>query len=498
LAFGLSPSDLGAETSYQLPPKAAFGRGARKRRRDNEELSAGTGGERTQNDLVIQRGSSTIPEQKTQESGKCTVSAMAIDSRIGVGLRTPETSLMDLGVPSSRLSHVEKKDQLKLILPICLSDAQIDMLLEQAKGDVNVAVSLYYEQESVQDDAGVTGQATETGVSLGISLSFREDNRSVAVAESQSIESFERSQVWLTPLASPKDSQNGKKVGTKKLSKVSNSNTKSHSRSSTRTGTSKSKAPVALPPQRRKQGLQPTILNFFEKVAPKFTPSMNDLGVDNQVSSTQIEEIQSVSLTGGKDSPQAVQRSNILTEVDPSRRDGDVVDVVTSPVEEIVGKSLPSTEKDLGECNDKVDQLLSVLAGNITKEAAEVFLQNASGDVGMALDLYYRENLGSERGQSPPCVPIISESTRDIDATSEDDQQRVALSSEVEGGKDRLTTVDMGAGLASSCGNSTEIMCLMSKVQSHVHPTSDPASEQKPGGSIALPVGKYNPIAHGL
>jgi hypothetical protein len=56
LAFGLSPSDLGAETSYQLPPKAAFGRGARKRHRDNEELNAGTGGERTQNDLVIQRG----------------------------------------------------------------------------------------------------------------------------------------------------------------------------------------------------------------------------------------------------------------------------------------------------------------------------------------------------------------------------------------------------------------------------------------------------------
>jgi hypothetical protein len=149
--------------------------------------------------------------------------------------------------------------------------------------------------------------------------------------------------------------------------------------------------------------------------------------------------------------------------------------------------------------NDEVSQLLSILDGNINKEEAEVLLQKVHGNVSEALDLHYEMKSEHDQGKSSACNTISIGCV--IEATAnqyEAEEASVAKGSDFSFVNKDLVREDLEVSKPGSSGGSSDhLESLAVKLEEPTSASNTSVGLKTSVGSVAMPIGQYNPIAHG-
>lgn len=441
---------------------------------------------------------------------------MPVDDSVNPGLASAMVSRSLLTTQDSRFmnglapclnSGAEKEVQLRSIFPAWVSQGQIERLLAQSNGDVNTAVSHFYEREmDLMDEsaAGIEPPASNLVEEVGgSSESIRNSNQDTItiLSRDQNTRSVESTRVASRP-ASSQASPVGKKAINKNASNVPSSKPKPRSLQTSKAGKRKGKTPATYLSPSKKQALQPTILTFFKKVEPELSQNVKSLAASDQemtepfeVCGTPSDEAESVNLAGEDTESQAKQlfMNSASTEQQEKRSDMQP-QVAATEAEERYVEPGETAETDPSEWSDEISQLLVILDGNVSKETAQRLLEMGHGDVAKALDLHYKRPLETEGAQVSPCNTVISGVTIGVVITATDQNHETGVSSVAEDS-------DFTFVKQESANNDVEV-CMSHEPDSAADPRGYPSlvssGSNQSQGSIATPVGRYNPIADGL
>jgi hypothetical protein len=448
-------------------------------------------------------------------------------------ITSPRSEEMDFTQGAGGSNHLslsvgagqEVEESLRSILPSWVTEEQVERLMRKANGDVNVAVANFYEQEmdlmdEVQGWAG--GVASIVCVEVEGSPAVVASTKGDELGELRSVQDplkqgnsegsgLLRSSAFVETAAT-KASILGKRLASKTASKVSTSKGKNRTMQSTgkaaktttvtygKTGKNKAKVSVSVTSLDKKRASQPTILNFFKKAG-------KEVVIDKVKSDTDATE--------AVDDPLDVIDSGSQVGLDMDIEDDNVVNTfMTTASADLEGISIAQlvpkevekinrlNENDVRgpfQYNDEVSQLLSILDGNINKEEAEVLLQKVHGNVSEALDLHYEMKSEHDQGKSSACNTISIGCV--IEATAnqyEAEEASVAKGSDFSFVNKDLVREDLEVSKPGSSGGSSDhLESLAVKLEEPTSASNTSVGLKTSVGSVAMPIGQYNPIAHG-
>jgi len=414
------------------------------------------------------------------------------------------------------------QESLRSILPSWVTEEQVERLMKKANGDVNVAVADFYEQETdlmdeVQGWAG--GLASTGGVVVGGlpgAASFIEGSGLGEVGNHHeplkqgSSEGMRLLQSSGTGAA--KASPLGKRLASVAASNVSSSKSRSRLQSTGqaakstivatgKTGKNKAKASVPATFLDKKQASQPTILNFFKKAGnkvPSVAVNKGKNGSDvSEATDDPLDAIDSGSQVGV-----GIEAENVANTF-PTFVSADLEGVSTGQTGPLEAGETSRVKlngvRGPFQYNHEVSQLLLILDGRISKEEAEILLQKVHGNVSEALDLHYETKPEHDRAKSSACKTISIGCV--IEATAnhhEAEETSVAKGSDFSFVNKDLVSEDLEVSKPGPSGSSSDhLESLAVKSEEHLSVSNVSVGLDPNVGSAALPVGQYNPIAHG-
>ena len=468
---------------------------------------------------------------KTKNSTDGTPLAVPLNGSGAKMFVTPPNSLeMDLtqgGGGNNQLSlsvgaGQEVEEPLRSILPSWVTEEQVERLMKKANGDINVAVANFYEQEmdlmdEVQGWAG--GPASTIGVEVGGLqagvASTKGDKLGELISHHEPLKQGSSEGMGLVrtsalvETAATKATGLGKRLASKAASKVSTSKGKSRMQSTGKAATTvasgkggKNKTKVSAPVSSsdKKQVSQPTILNFFKKAGKELV----------------VGKVESVS-----DATEAVD--DPLDAFDSSSQVGEDMDVeadnvmstfVTAASADLKGVSNTQlVPMEVGEIDrlkqngvrgppqfiDEVTQLLSILDGNISKGEAKILLQKVNGNVSEALDLHYELKSEHDQVKSSACNTVSIGCV--IEATAnqhEAEETSVAKGSDFSFVNKDLVRDDLEVSKPGPSGCSSDHLESVAAKSEEIPSALNISVDLNTNfGSVAMPIGQYNPIAHG-
>ena len=455
----------------------------------------------------VQAGSQIVLQLKPRETRECDGQSVG-DLSSSSGLH--KTPLIQELEPKNDLvlsldTGLEMEGSLRAILPTWVTQEQAKRLLRQANGDVNAAVAQFYEQEMDLMDESISGHQSVTAlkqeefveVKPFINLKQNEPGK----GPSQSTSAIKASKLGTT---GSQLKPSGKKK-TKAASKAPTSKVKSQPRSSTKAGKNgKSKATkkVAMSSGDKNQAAQPTILSFFKKVVKEPTPTvLESLQTDSDATeamdalSPQVDEADSVNLN---DEDTDIEAEKVVSPLMVSSEHGEVPILTASVVEYTTEMN---AEKGLCKASDGLSQLMLILDGSVGMDESQRLLQRANGDVSKALDLHYTRKLECKGGQTLPCETISIGGATEVAASHHElgASSSVAKESEFSFASKEVVMGDLEVSKPGSPGSTVDP--LDSPLGSSKLPLSAARKDLVSNldlGSIAVSVGKYNPVDHGL
>lgn len=458
----------------------------------------------------VQAGSQIVLQLKPREARECDgqhgrdlSSSSGFHKTLPIQELEPKNDLV-LSLDTSQ----EMEGSLRAILPTWVTQEQAKRLLRQANGDVNAAVAEFYEREMDLMDESISGHQIVTAlkqedfVDLKPFLSMKQ-NELEKEGLSPSTSSIKESKLGTGPQAKP----SGKKK-TKAASKAPTSKVKSRPRSSTKAGKNgKSKATkaVPMPSGGKKQAAQPTILTFFKKVGKELTPTALESPQIDSDGVIQTEAMDACSPEGDEadsanlnDKDMEIEALKVATPLMVSS-ELDKVLTLTASIAEYTTEM--NAEKGLSKASDGLSQLMLILDGSVGTDEAQRLLQRVNGDVCKALDLHYNRKLECKGGQTLPCETISIGGA--IEAAASHHEFRasssVAKESEFSFASKEVVMGDLEVSKPGPLDSTVDPLdfplgsskLLLSAERNEL--VSNPDL-----GSIAISVGNYNPIDHGL
>lgn len=468
------------------------------------------------------------PKNSTKDGTPSAVTHNESNAKIFVFSSSSEK--MDLTQGADGANHLSSsvgasqriQESLRSILPSWVTEEQVERLMRKANGDVNVAVANFYEQETdlmdeVQGWAGglaTTGGAVVGGLPGAVAFTEGEGlgelnshHEPLKQGSSESMRLLQSSGTVAT-----KASPLGKRLASVAASNVSTSKSRSRLQStgkavkptsvaSGKTGKNKAKASVAATSLDKKQVSQSTILTFFKKAGNEVpSVALNKVKDDSDATEAIGDPLDAIDT--GAQVGVGIEAENVVNTF-PTSVSADLEGVSTgqtalSEVEETGGVKVNGVRGPF-QYNDEVSQLLLILDGRINQEEAEILLQKVHGNISEALDLHYEMRSEHDQAKSPACETISIGCV--IEATAnhhEVEETSLAKGSDFSFGNRHLVNEDLEVSKPGPSGNSSDhLESLVVKSEEHLSVSNVSVGLDPNVGSVALPIGQYNPITHG-